>query len=147
MQLGTEGFWAQYLCYRVLEIAPSAKYFHFWKANVPSSYYTTHFPLFMCFKFNRGSLNNSGTINPPFFELVKPGPRKNTVVKVFLHLFFPPLALEHSVFCRMSAEMLRGQVESSQWWWRWLLSYSPAVTRVLPAAGWAGSCSFVSFYH
>lgn len=40
-------------CYRVLETAPSAKYFYFWKANVPSSsYYTTRFPLFIGFEFN-----------------------------------------------------------------------------------------------
>lgn len=91
-------------CYRVLEIAPSAKYTHFWKANVPSSSYDTAcFPLFTGFEFNRGDLNNSGNINSSLFELVMPGPRKNTIVNVFTHFF--PLALEHTVFCRMTAEM------------------------------------------
>lgn len=69
-----------------------------------SLYYTTYFPLLVGFEFNRGNLNNSGTINPSLFELVKPGPRKNTIANVFTHLFFP-LALEHTVFCRMTAEM------------------------------------------
>lgn len=34
---------------------------------------------------------------------MKPGPRKSTIVNVFKHFF--PLALEHTGFCRMTAEM------------------------------------------